>query len=213
MFLLIQKAATEDAHQTKVCTFLGTELHLDLVLGAKVRAAQAHGDKRHHCPHPAKENLALRRMPRVKTLARSSASAKLQAFWSAGLLQNQGWLLSTTSWQNTNLPYLHNASYRKQREVYFTNKIFMIRTAASWTWHLLNLLSQEQFLPPELHWVSFRSIKKCSLHFFSHFRIFPHSNSSSRILMTGKMQQGCKRILYCSKSVLLWVSFTVTLIS
>lgn len=74
MFLLIQKAATEDAHQTKVCTFLGTELLLHLVLGAKVR------DKRHHCPYPAKENLALRRMPGVKTLARSSASANQKHF-------------------------------------------------------------------------------------------------------------------------------------
>lgn len=69
MFLLIQKTATGDVHQTKACTFLGTKLHLDLVLGAKVRAAQAHGDKRHHCPYSAKENLAPRRMPTVKTLA------------------------------------------------------------------------------------------------------------------------------------------------
>lgn len=170
MFLFIQQAATENLHQIKVCTFLGTELHLDVVL----RAAQACGDKRHHRPFWAQENFALRRMPRVKTLAWSSRSANYKHFDELVCYK-----INADSWpqqagENTNLPCLHNASYRKQT-VNFTNKLCVIRTDASWTWHLLNLISQEHFSLPELYLVSLRSIniKKCSLHFVQPFQVFP----------------------------------------
>lgn len=174
MFLFIQQAATENVHQIKVCTFLGTELHLDVVLGAKVRAAQARGDKRHHCPFSAQENLALRRMPRVKTLAWSSRSANYKHFDELVCYKINADSWAQQAGKNTNLPYLHNASYRKQT-VNFANKLRVIRTDASWTWHLLNLISQEHFSLPELYLVSFRNIniKKCSLHFVQPFQVFP----------------------------------------